>query len=609
MMTASMEHEPFYVSGTCSIPEMGIQAGWVAHENLFPSGQPFWNEQRDIVLVLSGECFFEAQTEVELRQKGGQIGTRKGAWLVHLYEEQGSKFFQQLNGLFSGLLVDKREQKAFVFNDRYGAERIYLHEDRGSVYFASEAKALLRILPRLRQFDECGVAEFITFGCTLGNRTLFRGIELLPGGSLWTFEKSKCHKTRYFSPEAWETQPALPSAAYEAEFQETFQAVLPRYFESDSQIGVSLTGGLDTRMIMACCPKSESLLTYTFSGVAGETMDDRIAAQVAHACGLQHRLVRLGSDFFSDFADHVDRTVYVTDGTFGSTGAHEIYLNRQARCLAPVRLTGLFGSEVLRGVSTFKPLGLSDSLVNNQFARTINTVASEFRARQRHPVACAAFENVPWNLFGSAAASRSQVMLRTPYLDNELVALAFKAPESLRKSHRPALRVVRNNNKRLADIPTDRRIEYKYGRSINRLKRWLFEASFKLDYFYNEGMPHRFLPLDRVLEQVNSRVRFLGHHKYLHYRSWFRRELGEYVKDVVADASAKSLPFWNSHFLNRMANDHVCGRKNYLMEINAVLTLAAVDRLLLKGLSGRFPATGVTSEFPESRRQNALLAR
>src|SRR6202030_1918442 len=140
-----------------------------------------------------------------------------------------------------------------------------------------------------------------TFGCTLGNRTLFRSIELLPGGSLWTFERGKNHKTRYFSPEAWETQPALPPQAYESEFQETFQSILPRYFESESQIGVSLTGGLDTRMIMACRPQSaESSVTYTFSGVAGETMDDRIAEQVARACGLQHRLLRLGSDFFSN---------------------------------------------------------------------------------------------------------------------------------------------------------------------------------------------------------------------------------------------------------------------------------------------------------------------
>ncbi len=104
---------------------------------------------------------------------------------------------------------------------------------------------------------------------------------------------------------------------------------------------------------MACRPDSaRDIVCYTFSGEKGLTLDDRLATQVARACGLEHRLLRIGSDFFSDFAGYVDRTVYITDGCLGVLGAHEIYLNAQAWPLAPVRLTGNFGSEVLRGVST-----------------------------------------------------------------------------------------------------------------------------------------------------------------------------------------------------------------------------------------------------------------
>src|SRR6266700_2404172 len=56
-MASSMEHESFYDSGMYSVPEMGIYAGWVAHENSLGAGQPFFNERRDVVLLLSGECF------------------------------------------------------------------------------------------------------------------------------------------------------------------------------------------------------------------------------------------------------------------------------------------------------------------------------------------------------------------------------------------------------------------------------------------------------------------------------------------------------------------------------------------------------------------------
>src|ERR1700680_871497 len=56
-MIASMEHERFYTSGTCFVPEMGVYSGWVALEGSFAAGQVFSNKQKDIALVFSGECF------------------------------------------------------------------------------------------------------------------------------------------------------------------------------------------------------------------------------------------------------------------------------------------------------------------------------------------------------------------------------------------------------------------------------------------------------------------------------------------------------------------------------------------------------------------------
>src|SRR5947207_328946 len=333
---------------------MGIYAAWVAPENSFASSQPFVNEKRDVVLLFSGECFADPETRTDLQQKGHQLGQAAGSWLVHLYEEEGDCFFEKLNGLFSGLIIDKRQNKAYLFNDRYGVERIYWHETEDALFFASEAKALLRVLPELREFDQEGVTQFVAFGWTLEGRTLFRGVRLLPTGSVWSFESGDCRKQKYFSPAVWESQPTLTAEAFHSRFQETFKRTLPRYFESGSKIGISLTAGLDSRMIMACLPQAEvEPICYTFSGEKRDTLDMRLAARVAEVCGLKHQILRLGPDFFSDFASHVDRTVYATDGYLGSLGAHEIYFNNRARALSPVRLTGVFGGEILRGVSMF----------------------------------------------------------------------------------------------------------------------------------------------------------------------------------------------------------------------------------------------------------------
>jgi asparagine synthase (glutamine-hydrolysing) len=582
-MVTSMEHASFYTSSTYFMPEMGIYAGWVAHENSFCAGQPFFNEQKDVFLFLSGECFVAPETRTDLRRKRHELGEGPGGWLVHLYEETGNRFFEKLNGLFSGLLIDKRQGEAFLFNDRYGVERIYWHATENATYFASEAKALLRILPELRAFDEEGVSQFLTFGCTLGQRTLFRGVELLPGASLWSFENGKCQKKKYFSPETWESQTMLPADFFEAEFQEAFKRVLPRYFESQSRVGISLTAGLDSRMIMACMPKREEQpICYTFSGEKQETLDVRLARQVAKVCGLEHQTLRLGSDFFSNFGSYADRTVYITDGCLGPMGAHEIYLSRQARQLAPVRVTGVFGGELLRGVSMFKPIGLSPRLLNSELGHSLNSRVQQWNQNRQHPVTFTAFGEIPEKRFGIPAASRSLLTFRTPYLDNELVALAYRAPESVRTSTL-AWSICQNNRHVLSRIPTDMGIVAKANGLGVGPRRIFSKAVSKLDYLYAEGLPHSLSAFDHLFDWIESGARVFGWHKFLHYRRWFKRELADYVTEVLREVKSRRGSFWNPGFLETLADDHINGRMNYVHEIDAVITLDAVERLFFHG--------------------------
>jgi len=113
-MIASMLHEKSYLSGTHFVPAMGIYAGRVAHKNSFAANQVFFNEDQDIGLIFSGECFVDPQVLTGLRQKGHELSKTGGDWLVHFYEEEGDLFFEKLNGLFSGLLIDKRKGESRV---------------------------------------------------------------------------------------------------------------------------------------------------------------------------------------------------------------------------------------------------------------------------------------------------------------------------------------------------------------------------------------------------------------------------------------------------------------------------------------------------------------
>lgn len=565
-MVASMKHEPFHEAGTYFVPEMGLYAGWTAHTGSFAARHCAMGTREDISLIVSGEWHVET---------GGSSAKT-------LYREIGTDFVARLNGLFSGLLIDRPQKRACLFTDRYGLERIYFHETSDGLYFASEAKALLCVLPQLRAFDNRGVAQFLALGCTHGSQTLFRGVDLLEGGNLWLLHDRKRCRQRYFVPQAWEQQSELNASAFDEEFGVTFRRVLTRYVGSGEGVGISLTGGLDTRMIMACLPSLAIMpVSYTFSGQQQHTLDEQLAARVATACGLNHRVLRIGQDFLRDYGQYVDRTVYITDGTFGATGAHEIYLNAQARHLAPVRLTGNFGSEVLRSMSTFKPLELSHQLFQPDFRPLVTTATRNVYRAGDHPVIFSAFRDIPWSLFGGVAAARSQVTLRTPYLDNEIVALACRAPVRTRRSPEPALTLVRRSNPGLGRIPTDRGFIAGERGVAHIMRRVFAEVTFKLDYLHKEGLPHWLSSMDGPLDFLTN-TGILGQHKYLPFRRWFQRELREYVTGVVTDPRTARLAFWNSEFLQRMAADHLNGRKNYIREINAVLTLEAVDRLICR---------------------------
>src|SRR5438477_1980673 len=150
-MIKCMTHESFYVNGTYINEDIGLWIGWVNHGGSFTDCLPIWNEKRDICLLFSGEDFAD-QTEIDaLRGRGHEFGREDASYLVHLYEEMGCEFLEKLNGWFSGILIDLRQQKFFLFNDRYGVNRIYYHEDEQGFYFSSEAKSLPKVLPGTRQ--------------------------------------------------------------------------------------------------------------------------------------------------------------------------------------------------------------------------------------------------------------------------------------------------------------------------------------------------------------------------------------------------------------------------------------------------------------------------
>lgn len=561
-MLAALNPDNSYADGAEVQPDFGAYLGWVAHRGSAAERESSVIRPGGGRLLLSGECDVPADP-------------------LASYERDGARFVRGLNGLFAGVIVDPTRGRVVLFNDRYGSERIYFCERPGLVYFATEAKALLSVLPECRALDDVGVAEFLAYGSARGGRTLFRDTQLLPGGTIWRFDRGGAsQRVRYFLPRVWEEQQPLETSEFTVAFEQAFAEVLPRYFPAAERVGVSITGGLDTRMIMTGRPGSPNAVCYTYAAEVGETLDVTLGRRISGVCGLEHHVLRLGPDFLTRFGEHLDETVLVTDGCAGALGAHELSLSRLARDLAPVRLTGNFGSEVLRGVSTLKPLSLSGSFVQADFRARIAEAID--MAPVSHPVTQAAFVEIPQHLFGTLAAARAVLTVRTPYLDNTLVRLAYAAPEHARRSPQAAMDLIAHRDPELARIPTDRGLVPAHPKGgLNR--RRLFETvAFKLDYLHKEGLPGWMSGLEPGFRGL-SKFGILGRHKFLAYRLWFRAELAPYVREVLSDPRTARMPYWDGTGLASLAEDHISGRRNCVKEIHAVLTLEAIQRTLVEG--------------------------
>jgi asparagine synthase (glutamine-hydrolysing) len=582
-------HEDFYVTGTWVDESLGVYVGWVAQKGSFSDGMPLRNERGDVVLVFSGEEFPEPATAQRLKERGHELNATGPSYLVHLYEEDSS-FPANLNGRFHGLLTDRSRRTATLFNDRYGMHRIYYHESNEGFYFAAEAKAILAVLPELKRMDSRGLGEFVACGSVLENRTLFDGIHVLPAASAWTFRNGSLEqKGSYFHPNEWEDQEKLDPDTYYRELRQVFAQNLPRYFNGDERIAMSLTGGLDTRIIMAWQKAAPGALPcYTFGGMFRDCQDVVVARQVARACEQPHQVIRAGKEFLDRFPHYAERTVYLADGCVDVGRSPDLYLNELAREIAPVRMTGNYGGEVLRRVRAFKPVQPLSGLFVPEFLSHVGLAEKTYAEILRvHPVSFAVFKQGPWHHHGVLALEQTQLSLRSPYLDNEFVQTVFRAPQSTLDGNEISMRLIADGSAPLLQIPTDRGLGAATRPLSGAVSRSFLEFQFKAEYAYDMGMPQWVAGTDHVFSRFHLERLFLGRHKIFHFRIWYRDFLAGYLQDMLLDPRALSRPYIERKGLEAVVRGHLKGNRNYTTELHKVLTLELIHRLFLGNLETR----------------------
>jgi len=579
-MVKCLCHEPFYNWGIWSNPEQGVYVGWVARRGSFADDMPVRNEDGQITLFFSGEEFPEPALRQELWQKGHQFPQAGPSYLVHRYEAE-TDFPKGLNGRFHGLITDCRQGTTTLFNDRFGLQRLYYHESNDGFYFACEAKAILKVRPELRSMDPRGLAEFVACGCTLENRTLFTHIYLLPQGSAWVFRNGQLiGKNSYFEPKEWEQQEPLDSEQYYSQLRSAFVGNLSRYFNGQEKIGMSVTGGLDTRIILAWHKgEPNSLPCYTWGSAYRDHEDVKLARRVAKICQQPHQVITAGPEFLSQFAHYAERTVFLTDACVDLSRSPDLYMQEKVREIAPVRMVGTYGSEVLLQAVMFNAAEPTAGVFEPLRDLIGKGIATYNASRQVHPISFVAFRQSPWHHYGVLGLEQTQVAIRSPFLDNDVVKTAYRAPgDALAVNERARARLIREGNPDLAKIYTDRGS----GGLNSVFTRWYLEFFFKAEYAYDMGMPQWMARIDHMFAPFHLERIWLGRHKPYHFRVWYRDHLRDYVRQILLDDRALSRPYLTRAAVERVVNGHLRGDENHTDEIHRLLSLELAHRLFIE---------------------------
>lgn len=578
-MSAAMTYEPGYVSEIVASPTLGVSAGWVGWST--PSVRPTSMETPRRVLLTTGEPRVTRTTEAGNSYHA--IGPGADA-MASLLCARGVDGLAEVNGVFAGCFIDQDRGQCVIFNDRYGIERLFVHAHNDRVLFSSEAKAILAVADSARALDTEGLAEWLTCGSTIGRRSLFHGVDILPGGAAMTFSPGRdAVRAQYFDRKSLEQLAELPADEFLDQFDSTFAEAAKNALTRSPRAALSLTGGLDSRLVLAAADAApHTLACYTFGSLFRTTGDVAVARAVAAACSQSHQELKLDARFLSEVADHLRQAVYVSDGYLGLPGSAELYLNRQARAVAPARVTGNWGGELMRGVRAFKFRMPKGDFAQPSLRMAMAAAGGSFAsAATWHPLSYTLFQQAPHQGYGRYAIERSQVVMRSPFLDNDVVKALYQAPIATRTSTDLVLKVLARQPQ-LAAIPTDIGLLGRGPGVVRDLRRAYRRAIVKAEYLTSHGAPNWMAALSNRVPILQTA--FLGRDKFQHFRLWTRNQLVPLVKEILGPSNRADIePWFEPRRVATMIDDHVAGRSNYTEELDKIITVALLHQTLLKG--------------------------
>ena len=585
-MGNQMSHRDWYVVETYCDEQAGVGLGRIGIGIFNPERQPVFSEDGNLVVFLRGELFEMADHRHELQARGVMFRDDSDLELIlRLYQDRGERFIHALEGAFVLAIWDRRRQHLIVANDRAGLYPTYYAHYDGRLIFAPEMKGVLSDPDYHAEIDLTALAEYVRFQHLLGDKTFFVDLRLLPSASLLEYD---LRADRLAVQSYWDFSeiPQLPlSITFEEAVDEAgrlLKAAIHRLTQGKHRLGVYLSGGLDSRVILGMVGHERFPMTTITYGLRG-CRDMAYARRIATLMGTRHRYFEFrNGEWVKEYADfHLE----LAEGFHSWIHAHGISILEQVRPLIDVNLTGLHGAEL-----NWEDLGL-------------------YQAQDDDAFTCKLFYSLSQETTWPSLNDVEERLLYSPSIASQMVGLAFDSfrAELARWDHLPYERRAMQFS-----CATDRRL-YQYYTVFHRSH---FEQRFPFyDYRYFEfvhALPPQMLFKRRlrkavILKRMPSLARipydkdnlpiksgalavlaakaiqksesYMNRHVahlfpeytplYADYENWLRAELREWGENILLGERTLQRDFFSPEFLQSLWLRHQSG-----LEVNIIGKLA-----------------------------------
>lgn len=274
--------------------------------------QPMADAEQSIWIIFNGEIYNYKELRAELEGRGHKFRTSSDTEvIIHGYKQWGTEVFNHLNGMFGLAIWDVKRKRLVVARDAMGIKLIYYRLAGGRLSFGSEIRPVLAAEDSRPEVDPAALNLFLRFRYTPSPLTIFQGVRKLAPGTMLVVENGKCREERWydFRPEPFTKRPDDLEAT--EELFELYRGAVKRHLLADVPVGLLLSGGLDSGLLLALMNEhGRDWPAYTV-GYGNKFADDELvdAAETSSLLNAQHTQVRLDQEEFEKALPNIVRSL------------------------------------------------------------------------------------------------------------------------------------------------------------------------------------------------------------------------------------------------------------------------------------------------------------